>query len=432
MKTTAYILFVIMMAALTSCNDDEVSYVRQDQLAIKTFPIASLVCPRLLPDGSLITIVDDNTANNVTARNGELDATHGTSTHILSFRFSKLTTDGTWTQSDGLSYNITTEDNRQRDNQLSVSDDTGDIDITSDGNVFFRYCLESTFLGVANLDGDVIINSDLKSLFDDNYIGSIALDDGCFAVIHGENPVISILDASGEWSQQISLSSIRCDENAHYKVYGLCGNIMIVGNDTQQDENMFYVFSPAGELLNSGSCNYNYDRIINITDPSSNTTYGYATISNAKIQTDDSDSEDGGFVIKLDSNGNVIFEYQTAELTDIFNITMHDGQLLVAGDYMSMSMDYLSNVNDMTKFMSTITGKIITLDAATGDEISVNTISLEGGVMPFAVVPDNNGGYYVYLARIMTSDVGMVGNNNSYGSSIYIYHTDDLNKLNIE
>ena len=432
MKTTAYILFVIMMAALTSCNDDEVSYVRQDQLAIKTFPIASLVCPRLLPDGSLITIVDDNTANNVTARNGELNPTSGAAIHALAFRFSKLTTDGTWTQSDGLSYNITTEDNRQRDNQLSVSDDTGDIDITSDGNVFFRYCLESTFLGVANLDGEIIINSDIKSLFDDNYIGSIALDDGSLAVIHGENPVISILDASGEWSQQISLSSIRCDENAHYKVYGLCGNIMIVGNDTQQDENMFYVFSPAGELLNSGSCNYNYDRIINITDPSSNTTYGYATISNAKIQTDDSDSEDGGFVIKLDSNGNVIFEYQTAELTDIFNITMHDGQLLVAGDYMSMSMDYLSNVNDMTKFMSTITGKIITLDAATGDEISVNTISLEGGVMPFAVVPDNNGGYYVYLARIMTSDVGMVGNNNSYGSSIYIYHTDDLNKLNIE
>lgn len=432
MKTTAYILLLIAATALTACNDDEVSYVRQDQLAIKTFPIASLVCPRLLPDGSLITIVDDNTANNVTARNGELDATHGAAIHALAFRFSKLTTDGTWTQSDGLSYNITTEDNRQHDNQLALSDDTGDIDITSDGNVFFRYCLESTFLGVANLDGEIIINSDIKSLFDDNYIGSIALDDGSLAVIHGENPVISILDASGEWSQQISLSSIRYDENAHYKVYGLCGNIMIVGNDTRQDENMFYVFSPAGELLNSGSCNYNYDRIINISDPSSNTTYGYAIISNAKIQTDDSDSEDGGFVIKLDSNGNVIFEYQTAELTDIFNLTMHDGQLLVAGDYMSMSMDYLSNVNDMTKFMSTITGKIITLDAATGDEISVNTISLEGGVMPFAVVPDYNGGYYVYLSRIMTSDAGMIGNNNSYGSSIYIYHTDDLNKLNIE
>ena len=432
MKTIAYILFVIMMASLTSCNDNEVSYVRQDQLAIKTFPIASLVCPRLLPDGSLITIVADNTANNVTARNGELNPTSSAATHALSFRFSKLTTDGTWTQSDGLSFNITTEDNRQRDNQLAVSDDAGDIDITSDGNVFFRYCLESTFLGVANLDGEIIINSDLKSLFDDKYIGSTALDDGSLAVIHGEKPVISILDASGEWSQQISLSSIHCDGNAHYKVYGLCGNIMIVGNDTQQNENMFYVFSPAGELLNSGSCNYNYDRIINIADPSSNTTYGYATISNAKIQTDDSDSEDGGFVIKLDSNGNVIFEYQTAELTDIFNLTMYDGKLLVAGDYMSMSMDYLSNVNDMTKFMSTITGKIITLDAATGDEISVNTISLEGGVMPFAVVPDYNGGYYVYLSRIMTSDAGTVGNNNSYGSSIYIYHTDDLNKLNIE
>lgn len=432
MKTTAYILLLIAATALIACNDDEVSYVRQDQLAIKTFPIASLVRPRLLPDGSLITIVDDNTANNVIARNGELDATHGTSTHALSFRFSKLTTDGTWTQSDGLSFNITTEDNRQRDNQLALSDDTGDIDITSDGNVFFRYYLESTFLGVANLDGEIIINSDIKSLFDDKYIGSTTLDDGSLAVIHGENPVISILDASGEWSQQISLSSIRCDENAHYKVYGLCGNVMIVGNDTQQDENMFYVFSPAGELLKSGSCNYNYDRIINITDPSSNTTYGYAIISNAKIQTDDSNSEQGGLIVKLDSKGNVIYQYFTSEMSNIYNISLHDGTLIVAGSYMSMSMDFMGNFDDRSRMMTAITGKIITLDADSGDEISVNTISLEGGVMPFAVVPDNDGGYYVYLSRIMTSDAGMIGNNNSYGSSIYIYHTDDLNKLNLE
>ena len=97
-----------------------------------------------------------------------------------------------------------------------------------------------------------------------------------------------------------------------------------------------------------------------------------------------------------------------------------------------IQINSIDTITARSRMMTAITGKIITLDADSGEEIGVNTISLEGGVMPFAVVPDNNGGYYVYLSRIMTSDAGMVGNNKSYGSSIYIYHTDDLNKLNLE
>ena len=96
-----------------------------------------------------------------------------------------------------------------------------------------------------------------------------------------------------------------------------------------------------------------------------------------------------------------------------------------------MSMD-ISNINDISRMMTTTTGKIISLNAESGEQTGINTISLECGVIPFAVVSDDGGGYYVYMSRIMTSDVGQMGSNSEYGNSIYIYHTDDLNKLNIE
>ncbi|MBQ5551475.1 MAG: hypothetical protein IIT32_10455, partial [Bacteroidales bacterium] len=71
MKTTAYILLLIAATALIACNDDEVTYVRQDQLAIKTFPITSVGWPRLLPDGSLITIEESDNRNSTIARGGD-------------------------------------------------------------------------------------------------------------------------------------------------------------------------------------------------------------------------------------------------------------------------------------------------------------------------------------------------------------------------
>ena len=184
-------------------------------------------------------------------------------------------------------------------------------------------------------------------------------------------------------------------------------------------------------MLNYGSTEYIFEDILTINDPSSNTLYGYATISDVDIMIDDDNMSKGCIIIKLDSKGSTIHEYQTTEITDVYNINLYNGTLMIAGDYMSMSMDF-GNFNDLSRMMTSTTGKIITLDADSLEGIGVNTISLEGGVIPFAVVPDDNGGYYVYLSRIMTADVVQMNSDSEYGNAIYIYHTDDLNKLNIE
>lgn len=428
MKTTAYILLLIAATALIACNDDEVTYVRQDQLAIKTFPITSVGWPRLLPDGSLITIEESDNRNSTIARGSNANDSQNRMSQDYAFRFTRLTKDGTMSYSPDYTFNISIDGNQHH--SADDEDDYYNFEVTPDGGSVFRYCNPSGTFALATFDGGTIVNTDLSEIVSDLYIGCAPLSNSAYAVIHGTNPVISILE-NGEWIDPISLPYLHCDESSHYKVYGLCGNIMIMCVDEQKTEHEFYVYSPVGELLNYGSVDYVFEDIITISDPSSNALYGYAIISDADITTDDDNTERGSIIIKLDYKGSTIYEYQTTEISDVYNINHYNGTLMIAGTYMSMSMD-ISNINDIARVMTTTTGKIISLDAESLEQTGINTISLEGGVIPFAVVPDDGGGYYVYMSRIMTSDVGQMGSNSEYGNSIYIYHTDDLNKLNIE
>jgi hypothetical protein len=91
-----------------------------------------------------------------------------------------------------------------------------------------------------------------------------------------------------------------------------------------------------------------------------------------------------------------------------------------------------NNFNQATRLLTSVVGKIITLNADDGNVLSSNTISLEGGVRPYAAVPDGKGGMHIYMSRYFSTDVGQMTSSSLYGSSIYIYHIDDLNKLNIE
>lgn len=417
---------------LASCGEDhEPEYVRQDQLAIKTFPITSFVYPRLLPDGSLITIVEGDGRNSVIAQGGDAFETEHKYTQDVTFRFARLTKEGSLSYSPDYTFKIASNDyDRKHDLGYIIADDYCNFDITADGGTVFRYCDPIATFALSTYDGGIIINADLSTIASEHYIGSAPLSNSAYAVVYGTNPVVSIFD-NGEWQEPISLPYLHCDDMSQYKVYGFCGNIMIVCVDNQKDEHEFYVYSPSGELLNYGSTEYIFENILTINDPSSNTLYGYATISDVDIMIDDDNMAKGCIIIKLDSKGSTIHEYPTTEITDVYNINLYNGTLMIAGDYMSMSMDF-GNFNDLSRMMTSTTGKIITLDAESLEGIGVNTISLEGGVIPFAVVPDDNGGYYVYLSRIMTADVVQMNSDSEYGNAIYIYHTDDLNKLNIE
>lgn len=420
MKVRKYILLLIIAAtAIWSCDDDrEPAYVRQDKMDVRIYPITSLEPPSLLPDGSVVTVVLDAERDNSTMTPGH-----------TSYCLVKLGTDGTITKSPG--FNFKFGNNEQRISALSFDDDSDlfGTNITETGDVFFKYISGEGGLAVASFSSGSVIDESTTSY--GKFIGCAPLNDGSIAVIHGNQPQMLIRQADGT-STSVQLPYIYCNDSEKYEVYNICGNVMIYRTD-QQDSHDFYVFSPSGELLNYGSTACLYDDIINIVDPDTRSaSRAYAITSGLYERTDDGIVQ-YCIVSRLDSKGSILYNKVCKEIDEIYNVSEHDGRLLCTGYYVPMSYEFQGrNFNETMTTVTSASGKILTLDAETGDSLATNTISLEGGVNPYATVPDGSGGYYIYLSRIFSFDVAQMGESSLYTNSIYIYHVDDLNKLNIE
>jgi len=426
-----------------SCGKNgEPEYVRQDQLEIKTFPITPLIVPCLLPDGSIVTLVEDNAGKQ---RPMTDDFLYEPSYHLV-----KLAKDGTMSQSPKLSFYFGYTNARQL--RGTDTDDEGygikySLDITAQGEVIFQYRNNKLF-GVSKMESGVYIDHYAE------YLGGAPLSDGNYAIISPSDKslTMSIIDSDGNQTQTYTLPYFTYDKKGYYEVYGICGNVMIVAHVADAADD-YYIYSPNGQLLNYGTSEYTFDLIVNIIDPSTNTpTHCYAITSdmvmpkedNASGEEDseednasseeDSETQAACIIRKLDTQGHVIYQKYVPDVLEIDNIIEQDGQLICAGYYSDLwdQMSDENNFNQTTRLLTSVVGKIITLNAVDGNVLSSNTISLEGGVRPYAAVPDGKGGMHIYMSRYFSSDVGQMTSSSLYGSSIYIYHIDDLNKLNIE
>lgn len=414
MKNTAYIALMIMLAALTACQDsDDIQHVRQDRLDIKTFPITSLTDPRLLPDGSIVTLEADNSTSGSSA----------------TYRIVKLSKDGSITKSTGLSFHF--EDGGMPEGRrLDFEGSDHGFTFASDGEASFTYTTQSDF-AVAKTGAGVALDISVTNHLPGQFIGGVPLDDGSYAVVTANDRVVlSVMDGNGGISRQSILPYLLYNNAHSYKIFGICGNIMIIDISAAPKE--FYVYSPDGQYLNFGTYGYLFDNIVCIADPTTNKfSHAYAITSEINFVNSDGKTVEGSIITKLDPKGCIIYEYMSLEHSEIYNVAEHDGKLIVAGYYMSNYGDNFT-LSDVFSAATSTTGKIVIIDAETSDEISTHILSLEGGVLPFAAVPDGIGGFYIYMARIFSSEISEMGTENQYGSSIYIYHIDDLSKLNIE
>ena len=420
MKVRKYILLLIIAAtALWSCDDNsEPAYVRQDKMDVRTYPITSIEPPSLLPDGSVVTIIADDERDGSTLTPNQ-----------PSYRLVKLSTDGAITKSPKFNFNFGNEEGR-RTSALSFDDDNDmyGINITETGEIYFKYISGDDGLAVSSFSSGSVIDEGTATY--GKFIGCAPLNDG-IAIIHGNQPQMLVRNTDGTSTTPIQLPYIYCADSEKYEVYNICGNVMILRTD-QQDSHDFYVYSPSGELLNYGSTNYLYDNIINVVDPATNSASNAYAITNELYARNDDGVVMYCVVSKLDSKGSVLYNKICKEIDEIYNVTENDGKLLCTGFYIPTSYDQMRNINDYMMAATSSIGKIVTLDVETGDSLATNTISLEGGVNPYATVPDGSGGYYIYMSRIFSFDAGQLGESSTYTSSIYIYHVDDLNKLNIE
>lgn len=439
-----------MATAFISCGDEDgIIYVRQDQLEIKSIPVTSVLSPYLLPDGSLamlekgeskgVFIVQEPQQTDPVESNPDVNQSVPSTDTVYksesAFYLVKLSKDGTITKSPQFNYNMV-------DYLNNVSDVIYSIDITANNNFYCKY-YSTNELFVSKFDvGEYLDGVDMVTSDDTPFWGCAAISDSEFVIIRGNDPVMYIYDSQMNLKQQCSLPYLKYTQDGNYYVHPICGNIMIIKPSQIADNTVyeFYVYSLSGELLNYGSFPYLPDRIVNIVDPATNTfTHAYAITSDAPITDEDgTTSQSGGSIIRLDQNGRAIYEFTDSEFTQIFNVTEHNGRLIVAGVKSTYSFDTFFNAFghniDSETFYSNLSGLIVDIDAATGGDLKTYPISLEGSAMPFAVVPDDNDRYYVYMARFLSDQIRQrnSSSDDKYGNSIFIYHIDDLNKLNNE
>ncbi len=129
------------------------------------------------------------------------------------------------------------------------------------------------------------------------------------------------------------------------------------------------------------------------------------------------------FITKMDASGEIVTTSDTIQTSYLLpNFTVHDGTLIVPGGVVE------DEDNDEGY------GVIYLFDDNTGklnDSIALHYNNVD--VMPSVIIPDSNGEYDVFaLVRHDYDDWNDFKNDGNMGKGkLYIYHTDDLHKFNV-
>lgn len=151
----------------------------------------------------------------------------------------------------------------------------------------------------------------------------------------------------------------------------------------------------------------------------------YFTSLLGAVETDD---EDGSFIAqwcitKMDTSGEVVIQSEIIQASYLSpNITVQDGTMIVPG---LVATDVANDEGY---------GVIYLLDDNTGklnDSIALHYNNVD--VVPSVIIPDSNGEYDVFaLVRHDYDDWNDFKNDgNMEKGKLYIYHTDDLHKFNV-
>ncbi|MBO7464129.1 MAG: hypothetical protein J6T96_16200 [Bacteroidales bacterium] len=176
------------------------------------------------------------------------------------------------------------------------------------------------------------------------------------------------------------------------------------------NENLFGIYDADGNELGKGEL----EGMINTVQYIDGYLYVIVIVSGGITNPDtEFDFIEKRSVLKMSTDGRIIYSAEI-ENSDIYNLTVHNGKLIVTGDV----------IQEIAKDGNY--GEIYIVDDINGNLISkISTDNYNGcSVIPIYVSLDQNGEYDVYAARRE--------NYESDESQLVIYHTDDLIKLNIE
>ena len=269
-----------------------------------------------------------------------------------------------------------------RDGTVTYSELVDDLDAN---NLFVNAsgeCLVSSGTKVAKYDrlGNVVLVDKI-----DDYYPTMLLDNGdiCYSVFKTYEGCIDIYTIG---------NNFKC------VIYSEVDWMDVFPFDDKwfayNSSNLFCIYDADGNVVCDGELDGSVDAMKYING------YLYIIVKN----------DDKCSVVKMSTDGRIIYSAEV-ENTDIYNLTVHDGKLLVAGEVTDIAKDGTY-------------GLIYVLDDINGGVISSIPTKFKGcEIIPLYISPDANGEYDVYATRR--------DNYESDYPQLVIYHTDDLGKLNI-
>ena len=398
-----------MMVAGTACDDDPV-YAVPEKNSAKILSIKQQMPPHLLSNGSLVAITYD--------------------TDVQMYVINRISKDGTVT-STILPCHLNTGPNGYNHWLNIRSNDANDIIVDDYG--------EYSYKCVCKIDqsGTVVYYYYLDQYSNYKPLSGAPLPDGRYALLgdYIDNGyyyrTIDIFDNDGLVTDGIETKLFSDDETKNICSFALGNNIIMIKNDVSQPMARFCIVSSedGSTLVPPQALMYEY-----YAQNSTYSTYEFYSFKDHLYISEPNYNTRKTKVTRLNEQGKKDFSV-ILDMYHLYGVSEIDGKAIFAGINLPKDCErYVYSPSDvgiyMRPYLQDIKGCIVTMDASDGCNAETIDISYEGGILPYGVASDDNGGYYVYMTRIMPSEVNDV--EWLFHDNIHIYHTDNLNKLQIE
>ena len=429
------------MIIATGCDKGDTVFSQYSQSPIKSVSCLPLFAPLPVNEGALVTITQNSDQ---------------------SYSFFKVDKDGKVTTKD-FSFNWSESSNNNEQTNEQTNDPNGqpaptpdvsqmpqpEINLAKDGRLrkngldeyYLEYYSTNTFgrnyFSVIKFDKDCNIKFQLDSTINAMEgsgqgrfasvkrvpVNGTPLNNGGYAMIlqtpamgmllsSADYLTIRIIDSNGKFVKDLYLgldSFIEIET-----VYAINNNIVIFYKDSDDNKFMYLINLSKESLtkipISSDDIYYNFQMFYTVLFISGKTADGQYHLS------------------AFDENYNRVIGFNCKKIAICLNVTYKGSDLFMSGFTTNSLSAELNTLDSYYEYINSLDGFILKGDSGDSTAIAEQyTMDYLNGVIAYATFQNDDGSYTVFLTQV--TPISMFSS--QFGDKIYIYHTEDLNKLQI-
>lgn len=223
------------------------------------------------------------------------------------------------------------------------------------------------------------------------------------------NLILRMIDSNGKYGSEYTLDF---SETVNIEVVTNVNNNIAIYYELSDGSYYYNVYSPIGELIGKYQIATN-NNLFNSLTYNDNVFLSGVDLSTGQY-----------FIQQLDQDGNITTEIPLKVAAVLTNITEFDGYRCFSG-FTQTDMSGKVSSDSYTNYISNYNGVIILAkDGVMQDPIIAD---YNNGVIIYATFKNSDGTYTIYLSQVTPITAAVT----EYGDKIYIYHTNDLKKLEV-